>query len=147
MRSPYLRSAPVVAALLLAMVPIVAWGEVSLQSMPTISLNSPRSIAVADYDEDGHLDLAVASTYGNAVSILKGDGSGQFATPSILSAGQTPQQVITQSETRVVMLDLKTAKLRIGYVDGAGDTLYAGEHFQLQFIFCEQYPFSAPEVM
>jgi len=32
-------------------------------------------------------------------------------------------------------------------VDGARGTLYEGEHFQLQFTFSEQYPFTSPEVV
>lgn len=31
-------------------------------------------------------------------------------------------------------------------IDGAAGTLYEGEHFQLQFTFTDQYPFSSPEV-
>jgi ubiquitin-conjugating enzyme E2 W len=32
-------------------------------------------------------------------------------------------------------------------VDGAPSTIYAGENFQLQFSFSDQYPFTSPEVI
>lgn len=35
----------------------------------------------------------------------------------------------------------------IVHVDGAPNTLYAGERFTLQFRFTEEYPFSSPEVV
>jgi hypothetical protein len=36
----------------------------------------PRSIVMADFNGDGHLDFAVASPLGNSLSIGLGDGAG-----------------------------------------------------------------------
>jgi hypothetical protein len=43
--------------------------------------NTPRSVAAADFNGDGHLDLAVANQGSNNVSILLGNGDGTFAAP------------------------------------------------------------------
>jgi hypothetical protein len=40
------------------------------------------SIAIADFNGDGKLDLAINSAYTNAVSILIGDGAGHFSFPN-----------------------------------------------------------------
>ena len=42
---------------------------------------TPRSVAAADFNGDGHLDLAVANQGSNNVSILLGNGDGTFAAP------------------------------------------------------------------
>jgi FG-GAP-like repeat/PKD domain/FG-GAP repeat len=57
----------------------------------------PRSVAVADFNGDGHPDLAVAANSGESgsVSVLLGDGSGGFsnAPGSPWSAGVSPSSV------------------------------------------------------
>jgi hypothetical protein len=40
--------------------------------------NSPISVAIGDLDGDGNLDLAVANNTSNDVSVLQGDGTGNF---------------------------------------------------------------------
>jgi len=42
---------------------------------------TPRSVVAADFNGDGHLDLAVANQGSNNVSILLGNGDGTFAAP------------------------------------------------------------------
>lgn len=39
----------------------------------------PRSVALGDFNSDGHLDLAVASRFINQVSIYLGEGTGRFS--------------------------------------------------------------------
>jgi len=45
--------------------------------------NGAAAIAVADFNRDGKLDMAVANYGGNNVTILLGDGTGNFAATSI----------------------------------------------------------------
>jgi hypothetical protein len=55
----------------------------------------PQSVVVADVNGDGRLDLAIANSASNDVSVLLGDGSGGFkAEPgSPFAAGEVPQSV------------------------------------------------------
>ena len=43
--------------------------------------DNPSSVAVGDFNGDGNLDLAVANFNDNTVTILKGDGAGNFRPP------------------------------------------------------------------
>ena len=52
----------------------------------------PESVAVGDFNGDGKLDLAVANFYDNTVSILLGDGTGNFTMASSPAAGTAPFQ-------------------------------------------------------
>ena len=45
--------------------------------------NTPRSVAVGDFNSDGKQDLAVANYYSNYMSIFLGDGTGSFATRTL----------------------------------------------------------------
>jgi hypothetical protein len=58
--------------------------------------NTPEGVAVADFNGDGHLDIAVVD-YGNpaigdngGVSILLGNGDGTFQAATLISAGKNP---------------------------------------------------------
>lgn len=52
--------------------------------------NGPNLIATGDFNEDGHLDLAVANAKDNSVSILIGDGSGNFESLPPFFVGEDP---------------------------------------------------------
>jgi len=58
--------------------------------------NQPAGIAVGDFNGDRKLDLAVANTRGNNVSVLLGDGSGGFrnAPGSPISVGNLPIHIV-----------------------------------------------------
>jgi len=43
--------------------------------------NEPYGVSVADFNNDGHPDLAVANWNGNDIGILLNDGAGNFPTP------------------------------------------------------------------
>ena len=50
----------------------------------------PTAIVTGDFNHDGHLDLAVANTSGQSVSILLGQGDGTFKAGGSYSAGFGP---------------------------------------------------------
>jgi len=43
----------------------------------------PWSVAVADFNGDGNLDLAIADNSGGTVAVLLGNGNGTFGTPTV----------------------------------------------------------------
>jgi hypothetical protein len=53
----------------------------------------PRSIAIADLDSDGAVDLAVANEFDRSVTILLGDGLGGFDRASDIEVGFAPYSV------------------------------------------------------
>src|SRR5438270_12268209 len=55
--------------------------------------NSPTSVAVGDFDGDGHPDLAVANYNSANVSVLLGNGDGSFRSARNFPAGGRPSSV------------------------------------------------------
>ena len=53
----------------------------------------PTSVAIGDLDGDGKQDLVVANMGYSSVSVLLGDGNGDFAKPSSFSVGYLPMSV------------------------------------------------------
>jgi hypothetical protein len=54
----------------------------------------PSSVAVGNFNNDTILDLAVANSVSNNVSILIGNGNGTFVTPAVnFGAGSGPISV------------------------------------------------------
>jgi uncharacterized protein (TIGR03437 family) len=70
------------AAVLLAFTASATAQFVPSQNSPFAAGQSPVAIAVADFNGDSHLDLAIADQSGNAVMLLFGDGTGNFASAS-----------------------------------------------------------------
>ena len=68
-------------------------GGFAAASSPTVAVGStPIALAVADFNGDGHPDLAVADCVSNTVSVLLGDGAASFSpTPgSPYPTGEPP---------------------------------------------------------
>ena len=61
--------------------------SVGLGLVSSLPVGSPESAAVGDFNGDGKLDLALANYYGQTVSILLGDGKGNFTLASSPPAG------------------------------------------------------------
>lgn len=55
---------------------------------------SPTNVAIADLNNDGNKDLAVANQISNDVSILLGNGNGSFATQTLVVAGSSPYTIV-----------------------------------------------------
>lgn len=57
--------------------------------------NSPSAIVTADFNGDGFADVAVANSGDNTVSILAGDGNGNFITKPTVLVGDMPMYLQT----------------------------------------------------
>jgi hypothetical protein len=64
--------------------------------MPSVPVGeAPASLALADFNGDGVLDLAVANDKANTVSVLRGKGDGTFSGRADLDAGTEPISLAT----------------------------------------------------
>jgi len=64
-------------------------------ALPAITIaGSPVSVALGDFNADGHLDVAIAEQGTNTAAILLGKGDGTFAPPSTVTLSATPAQVL-----------------------------------------------------
>lgn len=54
---------------------------------------NPTGVAVADFNADGKLDLAVANNYSNNVLVMLGTGGGNFTGVGMLQAGDHPSAI------------------------------------------------------
>ncbi len=91
-----------------------------------ISLNStgaaPVAIATGDFNGDGRIDLAVVNDAGNSVSILIGNGDGNFQPAVNYSVGTTPVAVATGDFNHDGHLDLAVVNSNPN-TGGAGGSL------------------------
>ena len=72
----------------------MAAGALTVGGAPSYPVGmSPWSVAVADFDADANADLAVANTFSDDVSILRGNGDGTFATAVGYGAGDNPVSI------------------------------------------------------
>jgi len=67
-------------------------GHVTLASTINITAGNITGVAAGDFNEDGKLDLAVATSNGE-VTILLGNGSGSFTAQTPFSAGSSAQGI------------------------------------------------------
>jgi hypothetical protein len=87
---------------------------------------APRSVAVADFDGDGKLDLATANLASDSVSIRLGSGTGEFITiGQDVGVGDGPDSVAVGDFNRDGELDLAVSNFNSGSVsirlgDGKG---------------------------
>ena len=91
------------------------------------SVNAGSIVTVGDFNADGKLDLAVCSSAGNSVTILLGNGTGNFTTASgsPIAVGKQPDAIIVGDFNNDGKLDLaianygdNTITLLIGNGDG-----------------------------
>src|SRR5690606_7960037 len=85
----------------------------------------PHAVAAADFDGDGHVDVATANAFGNDVSVLRNDGSGGFLPAQSHAVGASPTNIVAGDVNGDGNVDLLTANLGGGDIsvllgDGAG---------------------------
>ncbi len=70
-------------------------GGFTLSGVALTAGRNPSSITSADFNGDGHVDLAVANRGSQNISVFQGDGTGRFPTQlSPLGAGSVPVKVL-----------------------------------------------------
>jgi hypothetical protein len=85
-------------------------GDGTFQTQRTFPVGSfPYSVAVGDFNGDGHQDLAVANVDDNTVSVLLGNGDGGFGPPTSLPVGSAPFSVAVGDFNGDGRLDLVVA--------------------------------------
>ena len=89
--------------------------------LDTGSGTAPESVAVADLDGDGNLDLVVACYGANAVGVLLGNGDGTFLPIELYGAGDAPIAVTIGDLNLDGIPDLVVTDLK-----GNGLSLFAG---------------------
>jgi hypothetical protein len=57
--------------------------------------SNPEAVAVADFNGDGNLDIAVANSASNSISVLLGKGDGTFGAAVSYATDSTPQGIAT----------------------------------------------------
>lgn len=82
------------------------------------------ALASGDFNDDGKIDLAVASVESNSISVLFGKGDGTFQTPVNYALGVSPYYIIAGDFNGDGKLDLVTANPYAGNISvliGKGD--------------------------
>ncbi|MFE3634959.1 FG-GAP-like repeat-containing protein [Streptomyces sp. NPDC059168] len=78
--------------------------------------DSPRSVAVGDFNHDGNPDLTAADVSANRVSVLLGNGDGTFGSAVSYPSGDTPVSVAVGDFNHDGNPDLTTANNNAGSV-------------------------------
>ena len=89
--------------------------------------NSPSALAVADFDNDGELDLAVANLKGDTVSILRGNGDGSFRQRVDYVTGEGPDSVGIgdfNADGKADIVVVNSTELTVSVLLGNGDSTF-----------------------
>lgn len=84
---------------------------------------SPYSVAVADFNQDGKADLAVANNRSNDVSVLYGIGDGTFQTQVNFAGGTGPRFIAIKDFNGDGIADLAVANAGIAFGGGDPDSV------------------------
>ena len=91
--------------------------------------DNPQSVTAADFDGDGHIDLAAANYDSVTVSVLRNLGDGTFATKVDYSVDSNPQSIAAADIDGDGHMDLVTANPNHGNVSvlwNLGNGTFAG---------------------
>ena len=89
----------------------------------------PYGLAVADFNGDGKLDVALANQGTNSVSVLLGNGDGTFQNSYLYAAGLSPEAIAAGDLNGDGKIDLATANSDSNDVSillGNGDGTFVG---------------------
>ena len=82
------------------------------------------ALAAGDLNNDGHLDLVTANSSSNNISVLLGDGKGNFGPATVFAVGVKPKSIALADFNRDGKLDAVTANFADGTISvlfGNGD--------------------------
>src|SRR5580658_362862 len=102
-------------------------------TMPSYTAGAnPYSVATGDFNGDGKLDIAVANSSGNNISVLFGDGKGTFNPPVNYSDSRGPGFILASDLKGDGKLDLVVANYESGVSvflnNGTGTFLKAADY-------------------
>src|SRR5262249_45244391 len=89
-----------------------------------VALNASGFVTAADFNGDGKLDIAVCDSSTNMVTILLGDGAGNFSASDSLGVGSQPDAIVAGDFNNDGKLDLAVANYAdntIALLQGNGD--------------------------
>jgi hypothetical protein len=94
-------------------------------------LAEPNSVAIADFDGDGRLDLAVANSYED-ISVLRGNGDGTFQPQVAYTTNREPESIHTadvDGDGRADILVATTNSPDVAVLLGKGDGTFLPQQF------------------
>lgn len=86
-----------------------AAGEFTLDPRNFTAGQTPSTVVAADLNGDGNQDLVVGNYGSNDISILMGDGKGNFSTALNIPVGMSPSAIVTGDFNKDGKLDLAVA--------------------------------------
>jgi hypothetical protein len=89
------------------------YGTFTPSKQGEIAITAAHSVATADFNRDGKLDLVVAGV--NTLSVLLGNGDGTFQAPMSMAGGNSPTQLVTADFNNDGIADIAVT----GYYDSA----------------------------
>jgi|GEM_PF-1702372 len=93
--------------------------------------DDPFAITTADFNGDGHLDLAVSNANDNTITVFLGNGNGTFGTGATYAVGASPEVIVPGDFNEDGILDLAVSNLTDGTVSvllGVGDGTFHAQH-------------------
>jgi FG-GAP-like repeat len=124
-------------AILLAVAPLLTLAQTPAATIKTYSLGKGAGgaswIATGDVNGDGFLDLVTSNESTSNISVLLGDGKGDFAPALVFPTGSQPRSIALADFNRDGKLDVVTANFGSGTISvlfGNGDgTFQAPQDF------------------
>lgn len=107
-------------------------GDLTFQSPITLNLSvgsMPEGVVVADFNGDGHVDIATSASFEDKVSVFVGLGSGTFAAPQDVALGgdllPSPSGIAVGDFNKDGKIDFATANWMLDGTGGASVFLNA----------------------